>query len=356
MKEFKIGEREIGLDHPAFIVAEMSVNHKQDYAKASAIIKAAAEVGVDAVKLQTFTPDTITLPSREPWFLVGGKDNPGKWQQKTFYDLYQEAYMPWDWQPKLKQEAEALGLTLFSTPFDVTAVDFLEGINMPCYKIAAYESTDIILLRRVAKTKKPVIMSVGFATLDEIELSMQTLRKNDAKDIALLHCLTSYAKKADSNRTNLRLIPDLRDRFDVVSGFSDNMGGIEAPILAAAVGASIIEKHFILSHEDQTLDDRFSLDPKEFKKMVDVIRYQEELLGKVNYGPQTEAEEYNKRFRRSLFVSADTKKGELFTDQNVKSIRPADGLPTKFYDQVMGRRAGRDVKVGTPLSWALIEK
>jgi pseudaminic acid synthase len=355
-REIKIGKRKVGGSNPTFIVAEMSVNHKQSFRKAVEIIKAAASAGADAVKLQTFTPDTITLQSDKKWFRVGGVKNPKKWQEKTFHNLYKEAFMPWEWQPKLKKIAEREGLILFSTPFDVTAVDFLEKMKVSCYKIASYEATDSILLKKVASTGKPVILSVGFATREEINLAVSTLRKGGTKDIVLLYCLTSYAPTANPEGTNLRTMLDLKDRFQTIVGFSDNMGGIVAPALAAAMGASVIEKHFVLSHKDKTLDDRFSLDPREFKKMVDTIRTQEKLLGMVRYGPQTPEEKYNLRFRRSLFVVTDIKKGEKFTKKNIRSIRPADGLPTKFFAKILGKTAKKDIEEGTPLVWNFIVK
>lgn len=348
----RTGQRKIGDEHPAFIVAEVSCNHKQKFDEAVAIIHAAKRAGCDAVKLQTYTPDTITIDCRKKWFFVGGeqnKDNPESWHGRTFYDLYKEAYTPWEWHAELKKIAEDLGLVFFATPFDTTAVDFLETLDVPCYKIASYECTDITLLSRIAATKKPVIMSIGFATLDEIELSVKTLRDGGTKDIALLHCLTSYAKSHLSESTNLRTLVDLKKRFGVVAGISENMGGIEVPALAAAMGASIIEKHLVVKHDPSILDDQFSLDEQEFKKLIDHIRWQELVIGIVKYGPQTPQEEDNRRYRRSLFVVKDIKKGEIFSKENVRSIRPADGLETKYYVSLLGKKAGCDLERGTPL-------
>lgn len=355
LKKIKIGHRQIGDDEPCFIVAEVSANHQQKFGQAVAIIKAAAKAGADAVKLQTYTPDTITIKSDKKWFRVGGKDNPDAWKGKTFYDLYEDAYTPWEWHPKLKEIAEDLGLIFFSTPFDNTAVDFLERLNVPCYKIASYEATDIPLLKKVASTKKPVIISVGFATLKEIELSVKTLKENGAKDIVVLQCTTSYSDTHKTEATNLRTMIDMRERFDVLTGFSDNMGGIEVPALAAALGAAVIEKHIVVKHNNSILDDKFSLDKGGFEKMVKQIRWQEAIIGHVNYGPQTEAERYNRRFRRSLFVVKDIKKGETFTKENIRSIRPAYGLETKFLDAILGKKASHAIETGTPLSWDLIE-
>ncbi|MBI2075740.1 MAG: pseudaminic acid synthase [Candidatus Aenigmarchaeota archaeon] len=355
MKKIKIGKRLIGDGEPCFIVAEVSANHQQKFDQAVAIIKAAAEAGADAVKLQTFTPDTITIDSDKKWFWVGGKDNPDIWKGKTFYDLYKDAYTPWEWHAELKDLAESRGMAFFSTPLDHTAVDFLERLKVPCYKIASYEATDIPLLKKVASTKKPVIISVGFATLEEIELSISTLKKYGAGDIVVLQCTTSYSDRPKAEATNLRTMADIRERFNVLSGFSDNMGGIEVPALAAAMGAVVIEKHIVVEHDSKILDDRFSLDKASFKKMIERIRWQEAVLGKVKYGPQTEAEKYNRQFRRSLFAVKDIKKGEKFTEENVRSIRPAYGLETKFFDAVLGKKASKDIERGTPLSWNLIE-
>lgn len=348
------GERIIGSTHPCFIVAEMSANHQQNYEKAVEIIKAAAAAGADAIKLQTYTPDTMTVDSRKEWFLVGGKENPEAWQGKTFYDLYRTAYTPWEWHSKLQSLAESLGLVFFSTPFDATAVVFLESLHVPLYKISSYEATDIPLLKRVAATKKPIVMSVGFATLPEIVFSVKTLRENGCKELALLHCVTSYSDKPAPERTNLRAMLALSEEFEAVAGFSDNNAGIEIPALAAAMGASIIEKHLVLENDTTALDARFSLDGKEFKKMVDKVRAQEKMMGTVFFGPQTPAEEYNRRFRRSLFVVKDVKAGETLTPDNIRSIRPATGLETRYYEEILGKVVRQDIEKGTPLTRDLI--
>ncbi|MBI1888697.1 MAG: pseudaminic acid synthase [Candidatus Spechtbacteria bacterium] len=354
VSSIKIGNKLVGDDEPCFVVAEVSANHMQSFKMAAEIVRAAARAGADAVKLQTYTPDTLTIDSRKEWFLVGGKDNPDSWQGKTFYDLYKTAYTPWDWHPKLKEIAESLGLIFFSTPFDETAVDFLSSLNVPCFKVASYECTDVLLLKKIARTGKPVIMSIGFATLQEVELSLQTLQKYGACEIAVLHCVTSYSDTPDPYSINLRTILDIRERFGVVSGFSDNNAGIEAPCLAAAMGASIVEKHVVSSHADPTYDARFSIDPQELTQMVETIRRQEALKGQVNYGPNNLAEEHNRGFRRSLFAVADIKRGQQFTSENIRSIRPANGLPTRFFDEIIGKAANQDIERGTPLSWNLI--
>jgi pseudaminic acid synthase len=362
--EITIAGRKIGQGHPAFIVAELSGNHHQKYEEAVELVKAAKAAGADAVKLQTFTPDTITLNSDKEWFRVGGEDNPESWQGKTLYQLYQTVYTPWEWQPKLKELANELGLVLFSTPLDATAVDFLESMQVPCYKIASYEATDIPLLKYVASTGKPVILSIGYATRDEVEEAIETLRKNGTREIAVLHCVTAYAEVPPVQMMNLRTIRDIATRFGVVSGFSDNNGGIEFPVMAVQGGASIIEKHLILDRALEGPDARFSLEPDELKEMVKQIREGvkssgerwEQALGNAQYGPVNETEEYNRRWRRSLFVAKDMKKGEVFTKENLRDVRPAFGLPTKHYEEVLGKKAAQDIEFATPLTWEMIEK
>ncbi len=350
----QIGSRFIGDGQPCFVVAELSCNHFQSYARAEELVRLAKEAGADAVKLQTFTPDTITMDSHNPLFLVGGQGNPDSWKKKSLYELYQTAYMPWEWQPKLKKLADELGIILFSSAFDTTAVDFLEKMEVPCYKIASYEATDWTILTRVAKTGKPVIISVGYTTLDEVAESVEVLKKNGAREIAILHCVTGYAGDPDLSAMNLRTIRDISDHFGVVAGFSDNNAGIEVPVLAVEAGASIVEKHFTIRRADGGLDERFSIEPEEFAEMVKRIRRGECALGRAHYGPANDLERENIRFRRSLFAVRDVKKGERFTPENVRSIRPADGLPTKWYPKVIGATASRDIEAGTPLQLDLI--
>lgn len=350
----RIGARKVGAGQPAFIVAELSGNHHQSYDEAAELIRAAARAGADAVKLQTYTPDTMTLDSDRPWFVVGGGDNPDSWKGKTLYQLYREAYTPWEWQPKLKRLAESLGLILFSTPFDETAVDFLEKMEVPCYKIASYEATHIPLLRRVAATGKPVLLSIGFADPKEVESALQTLRSGGAGKIALLHCVTSYAGEPRPEDMHLATLRDIERRFGVVAGFSDNTGGIEMPLAAVLSGASILEKHFILRRSKGGHDARFSIEPQELAALVRAIRRAEKALGQPHYGPANEAETYNKRFRRSLFAVQDIRRGERLTRENVRVIRPADGLPPRLLERVLGKSAARDIPRGTPLSLSLI--
>lgn len=366
MAEVIIGDKKIGPDHPCFIVAELSGNHHQKYDEAVRLVKAAKDAGADAVKLQTYTPDTITLNSDKEWFRVGGKGNPKSWKGKTLYELYREAYTPWEWQPKLKEIADELGIILFSTPFDETAVDFLEEMNMPCYKIASYEATDFVLLRKVGRTGKPAIMSVGYASVEEIAFALKTLRENGAKEIAVLYCVTGYSSEPVPRDMNLLTIADIKKRFGVVAGFSDNNAGIDIPLMAARSGASIIEKHLILDRKKGGPDAEFSLEPAELKELVLRIRAWEagreklmvskRALGVAHYGPLSETERYNKRWRRSLFSAKEIKKGELFTPQNVRDIRPSFGLETKYFDEVIGKHATTDIPFATPLSWKMIEE
>lgn len=355
MKQIRIKNRVIGEGNPCFVVAELSGNHHQKFDEAVKLIKAAANAGADAIKLQTYTPDTMTIESNKKWFIVGGKDNPDSWKSKTLYDLYKTAYTPWEWQPKLKKIAEELGLILFSTPFDETAVDFLEKMDVPCYKVASYEATDIPLLEKVAKTGKPVIISVGYANLSEIKEAIATLRKNGTRELAVLHCTTGYSDNPKSEDMNLRTILDIRERFHVVSGFSDNNAGIEIPVMAVAAGAAIVEKHFILKRSSGGPDASFSIEPDELKKMVEAIGGVEKSLGKVHYGPVNQLEKYNRRWRRSIFASSDIKKGEEFTKKNIRVIRPHNGLRPKYLKEVLGKKATKNITKGTPLSWGLVK-
>lgn len=347
------GKRFIGPGQPAFIIAEMSGNHNQNFEAAVAIVKAAAAAGADAIKLQTYTPDTITIDCSKEWFVVKSPDHPDQWQGKTLYQLYQTAYTPWEWHRPLQQLAEELGLVFFSTPFDATAVDFLQSLAVSCFKIAAYEATDMPLLKKVAATGKPVIVSVGFASPEEINEVVTTLRSHGCSQIALLHCVTSYATGPKLAETNLRTIGDISARFDVVAGFSDNMGGIEAPLTAVVAGASIIEKHLALDNFG-AVDAQFSLTPQSFTALVEHIRRAETMLGTVHYGPQNDTEEFNKRYRRSLFVVKDMERGEVFTAENMRCIRPAYGLESKYYETVLGKQVSCPVERGTPLTWDLV--
>lgn len=356
----KIGKRNIGPSEPCFIVAEISGNHNGKYTNAVKLIKAAKKAGADAVKLQTYTADTITIDSNRKWFQVGrkvgSKNSPADWKGKTLYQLFQTAYTPWEWQPKLKKIAEKLELVFFSSVFDPTSVDFLEKLKVPCYKVASYEITDIPLLKKVARTRKPVIMSAGLAsTYEDIKLAVDTLRKNGGKDVAVLHCVTAYSAKPKPENANLKTIQDFKDKLGVISGFSDNNAGIEIPVAAVIGGASIVEKHLTLSRSDGGPDARFSLEPSEFKEMVAQIRKAEQLLGKPSYGPTNKTEKDYQRSRRSIFVVQDIKRGERFSESNIHSIRPGFGLHPKLLDKILGKKAARNIKRGTPLSENLID-
>jgi pseudaminic acid synthase len=344
----EINGRCIGPGFPVYIVAELSANHHQEFDQAVQLIHAAQEAGADAIKLQTYTADTLTIRSDKEYFRVGGGT---LWDGRTLYDLYQEAYTPWDWQPRLKEIANELGLDLFSTPFDHTAVNFLEEMNVPAYKIASFELVDLPLIQRVAQTGKPMIMSTGMATLAEIEEAVHTARAASATQIALFRCNSAYP--ASPEEMNLRTIPHLAQAFDVVVGLSDHTLGIAVPVAAVALGACIVEKHFTLSRSVPGPDSAFSLEPHEFKAMVEAISVAEKALGEVRY-EVTEREQASRVFRRSLFVVQDVEAGEVFTEETVRSIRPGYGLRTRYLNEVLGRRAARDVAGGTPLSWDLV--
>ncbi|GAB1421627.1 pseudaminic acid synthase [Anaerolineales bacterium] len=344
MPEFKIAERTVGLDHPTYIVAEVSANHNQDFDQAVKIIEAAAEAGVDAVKLQTYTPDTITIDADNEHFQIKGT----LWDGRNLYELYGEAYTPWEWQPKLQKVAENLGLHLFSTPFDFTSVDFLEEMKVPVYKVASFENVDLPLLRKIARTGKPIMMSTGMASLAEIDEAVRAIRETGNHQLALLKAVSAYP--APAHEMNLRTIPHLAEAFNVVAGLSDHTMGSAVPVAAVALGARIVEKHITLSRDLKGPDSEFSLEPHEFKTLVDSIRIAEQALGQVSY-QTTEKEESSKVFRRSLFVVQDIQAGDVFTADNIRSIRPGYGLATKYYEQVIGTRASCDIARGTPLSW-----
>ena len=343
-----IGKRKIGAGEAVYVIAEMSANHHQKFEEAANIIHAAKAAGADAVKLQTYTPDTMTIPSSRQEFRIAGGTI---WDGRNLHDLYAEAYTPWDWQPKLKRIANELGLDLFSTPFDASAVAFLEQMEVPAYKLASFELVDEPLIRLLARTGKPLIMSTGMATAEEIEEALRVARENGASEIALLKCASAYP--APPEQMNLRTIPELSRRFDVAAGLSDHTTGIAVPVAAVALGACIIEKHITLSRSVAGPDSAFSLGPEEFKAMVDAVREAEKAMGEIRFGP-SESEAASRAFRRSLFVVENLKRGEIFTGQNVRAIRPGYGLHTRYLDHVLGRAARRDIERGTPLSWDLV--
>lgn len=328
---------------PVYVIAEMSANHNGSIERAESLVRAAAESGADAIKLQTYTADTMTIPCDNEYFRIKGT----LWDGRTLYDLYKEAYMPWEWQPRLKALANGLGMDCFSTPFDATAVDFLEKMNVPCHKIASFEVVDIPLLKKIASTGKPVIMSTGMANLAEIDEAVSTLRANGTKELALLKCTSAYPASADE--ANLRTIPHLAQAFCCIAGLSDHTMGSAVAVGAVALGARIIEKHFTLSRSGGGPDGAFSMEPDEFKQMVQDIRTVEKALGTVCY-ELTAKQKESKVFRRSLFVVRDIKAGEVFSEENVRSIRPGYGLEPKFIYNVLGRKSKTFIKIGTPLT------
>ena len=343
----KIGNFEIGGNNPAFIIAELSANHNQDFDIAIKMIEAAAKAEANAIKLQTYTPDTMTIDCNNEYFKIKGS----LWEGKNLYQLYQEAYTPWDWQPKLKQVAEDLGMYLFSTPFDDSAVDFLEAMDVPAYKIASFELIDTGLLKKVAATGKPVIMSIGMATLGEINGAVKILESNGCKDIALLKCTSAYP--APPEEANLKTIPHLSETFNVPAGLSDHTMGAAVSIAAVSLGASIIEKHFCLDRSDPAPDSAFSMEPHEFKQMVHDIRTVEKALGTISYD-LTESQKISRTFRRSLFAVQDISRGEILTAKNIRSIRPGNGLDPKHLKTIIGMKSKQKIQKGTPIDWSLV--
>jgi len=343
----QINNRLIGPGHPAYIIAELSANHNQDFDNAVKCLLAAKEAGADAVKLQTYTPDSLTINCDNKYFQIQGT----LWAGQALYDLYNSAFMPWEWQPKLKEIADEEGIHLFSTPFDASAVDFLEAMDVPAHKIASFEIIDIELLRKVAQTGKPIILSTGMATLAEIDEAVSTIRAIRETELALLKCTSAYPAPPES--INLRSVAHLARAFNVVAGLSDHTLGIAVPVAAVVAGASIIEKHFTLSRSIPTADSKFSLEPHEFRSMVDSVRTAEKALGSVCYGA-SEWEAKSLVFRRSLFVVRNIKAEEEFTSENVRSIRPGFGLHPRHLAEVLGRRATQSVERGTPLTWDLV--
>jgi pseudaminic acid synthase len=345
----EIAGKIVGHGHPVYLVAEMSANHNQDYEQAAKIMAAAKEAGADAIKLQTYTAQTLTIDSDSPCFRISGGT---LWDGRNLFDLYQEAFTPWEWQPKLKALADDLGLGFFSTAFDATAVDFLEELGVPVHKVASFELVDIPLIEKMAATGKPLIMSTGMATLGEIEEAVQRARLAGADQIILLKCTSAYP--APPEDMNLRTIPHLSQAFQVPVGLSDHTLGTAVPVAAVALGACLVEKHFTLSRSLPGPDSSFSLEPHEFKAMAAAIRIAEKALGRINYGGSSD-EAKSRVFRRSLFVVADMLAGEIFQEKNVRSIRPGYGLAPRHLPEVLGRRARRNLARGTPLAWDMIQ-
>lgn len=347
-KSFNIGNKMISENSPVYIIAEMSGNHNGDFNRALKIIDAVKESGADAVKLQTYTADTITIDCNKPAFSLGK----GLWEnEKNLYSLYKKAYTPWEWQKDLKEHAEKIGLDCFSSPFDKTAVDFMEKINMPAIKIASYEINDIPLIRKAAKTKKPIIISTGMAHLEDIERALKTCKEENNENVALLKCTSAYPSPYED--MNLRLIPNMKETFECITGLSDHSPGSEVALGAVALGAKIIEKHFTLKRSDGGVDSAFSMEAEEFKQMVFQIRNLEKALGKATY-TLTEKQEAARGSSRSLYIVHDVKKGDIYTEENVRSIRPGGGLHTMYYEEILGKTAASNYEKGTPLSWNMV--
>ena len=349
MKQVMLGNKIIGENAPAFIIAEMSANHNMEYNRAEAILYAAKEAGVDAVKLQTYTADTITLNSDKKYFRT--RDN-SLWSGTTEYKLYEKAYTPWEWQPKLKELADKIGIILFSSPFDLSSVDFLEEMDVPAYKIASPEIVDIPLIKKCAQTGKTIIISTGVASIGDIECAVDVCRQEGNQNVILLKCTAEYP--APYSQMNLKTIKNMEETFGCPAGLSDHSLGDEIAIAAVAMGAKVIEKHITLHRADGGVDSAFSMEAEEMKRMVERIRHVEQAMGIVQYeyiGTNNE----KKRRGRSLCVSADIKKGERFTEKNIRSVRPGDGLHTKYYFDVLGKRAARDLSFAEPLQMGDVE-
>lgn len=349
MKELLIGDHRIGVGRPPFIIAEMSANHNSSLERALAIVEAAARCGVSALKIQTSRPENMTLNLKEREFVINDKKS--LWRGRSLFELYQAAYTPWEWHQPIFAKCKELGLIGFSTPFDETAVDFLASLDVPCYKIASFELVDIPLIKKTAAVGKPLIISTGMASTEEIQEAIEAARSAGAKDIILLKCTSSYP--ASPENTNLLTLPDLARRFDCQVGVSDHTVGIGVAVAGIALGATMIEKHFTLTRVDGGLDSAFSIEPQEMKQLVLETERAWQSIGKVYYGP-TEQEKKSLIFRRSLYVIKDIKEGESITKENIRSIRPNQGLSPKYLDDLLGKRAKRDIKRGTPMSWELV--
>ena len=347
--KISLGGRTVGADSPAFIVAEMSANHLQDYDRALRILHAAKEAGADAIKLQTFTADTITFDGDSELFRISGGT---LWDGSTYYELYQKACTPWEWHPKLMEEARKLDLVCFSSPFDFSAVDLMADLDMPAFKIASYEINDLPLIRYAARLHKPMILSTGIARLEEIERALEVCRKEGNEDVILLKCVSGYPTPYED--VNLRVIPTLQSAFDCITGLSDHTLSIATAVGSVCLGARMIEKHLTLSRADGGPDCAFSLEPAEFKEMVDNIRILEKALGSPAYR-LTQIQESERRDARSLFVVADMKAGEAFTPKNVRSIRPGTGLAPLHYEEILTKKSACAIRKGTPLSWNLVQ-
>ncbi|MCG9912318.1 MAG: pseudaminic acid synthase [Flavobacteriales bacterium] len=343
MKNIQVHSTFIGSDYKPFIIAEMSGNHNQSLERALAIVEAAAEAGAHCIKLQTYTADTITMKG-----VYTIEDENSLWKGKELHQLYKEAYTPWEWHKPIMDRARELGMMCFSSPFDETAVDFLEELNVPMYKIASFENTHFPLLKKVAQTGKPVIMSTGVITLEDLNESVDYLKKNGCKELILLKCTSTYP--ASPENTNIITIPDMRERFQVQVGLSDHTMGVGVAVAAVALGATVIEKHFTLDRNDGGVDSAFSLEPHELKSLVIETERAWQSIGKVSYNP-TEKELKSLQFKRSIYFSEDLKQGDIITRKNIKVIRPALGVKPKYYEEILGKKVTRDISKGTPVQW-----
>jgi len=344
-----IADRSIGTDVPPFIIAEMSGNHNRSLERALKIVEAAANTGAQALKIQTYTPETMTLDLDESEFYISDIEN--QWSGTSLFNLYRDAYTPWEWHKPIFDRARELGMVPFSTPFDDSAVDFLESLSAPCYKIASFENTDLPLIRRVAATGKPVIISTGMATITELGEAVQAARDAGCKDLILLKCTSTYP--AEPENTNLTTIPHLQELFNCEVGLSDHTMGVGVSVASVALGATVIEKHFTLNRADGGVDSTFSMEPKEMEQLVLETKRVWQALGQVSYGP-TEAEKKSIRYRRSLYVVEDLSAGDVLTAKNIRSIRPGLGLPVKYLDIILGRRVNQVVKKGTAVDWNIV--
>ena len=346
MKEIKIASKMIGPNHEPFIIAEMSGNHNQSLEQALNIVKAAAEAGAHALKIQTYTPETMTLNCNRADFIVHEKNQ--LWKGKTLYQLYKEAHTPWEWHEPIFALSKQLGMIPFSTPFDESSLQFLESLDVPCYKIASFENTDIPLIRKVAAKRKPMIISTGMATISELDQLVKVIREEGCEEIILLKCTSSYP--ATPENSNLQTIPHLQKTFNTQVGLSDHTLGIGAAVASVALGATVIEKHFMLDRSQGGVDAAFSLEPHEFSELVKETKAAWQALGTIFIGP-SKAEEKSLQFRRSIYVSKDIQVGQELSADNIRIIRPGYGLPPKYYDFLIGRKIRKEMKMGTPLTW-----
>jgi pseudaminic acid synthase len=349
MQDIQINDIKIGSSHPPFIIAEMSGNHNQSLERALKIVESAARTGVRALKIQTAKPETMTLNIHDGEFLIS--DPKSLWYGRSLFELYQQAHTPWEWHKPIFDRCKELGIIAFSTPFDATAVDFLESLEVPCYKIASFENTDLPLIRKVASTGKPMIISTGMATVAELDETVRTAREAGCQDLILLKCTSTYP--ANPTDTNIFTIPHLRDLFDTQVGLSDHTMGIGVSVASVALGATVIEKHFTLSRADGGVDSTFSMEPAEMEQLVIETERAWQALGQISYGV-TEVEQKSLVFKRSLYIAQDMKGGDIFTTSNLRAIRPGKGLPPKYYDTFIGKAVKCDVKAGTALRWDLL--